>query len=181
MGHDRDGEIRRQLADVFHLQPDRGFQFFARFCRFLQTSITAWGAERDHRLWLSERAHGLNSGREPLALRYRRRTQTAGGDPSSQRRCRDNVPTAPTICRRPQRAVGPFADGGSCSGSCSHLVGLLHTGHAFRIGYGAVIGIPLLPQLSSARCADSSRLPKVACERQVPVCIGRLTAAARVY
>ncbi|SIO56468.1 hypothetical protein SAMN05443247_08288 [Bradyrhizobium erythrophlei] len=37
MGHDRDGEIRRQLADVFHLQPDRGLQFFARFCRFLQT------------------------------------------------------------------------------------------------------------------------------------------------
>jgi hypothetical protein len=170
MGHDRDGEIRRQLADVFHLQPDRGFQFFARFCRFLQTSITAWGAERDHRLWLSARAHGLNSGREPLALRYRRRTQTAGGDPSSQRRCRDNVPTAPTICRRPT-GRRPFADGGIvqrvvfASGAdvalpshlvLGHVIGLPHTGHAFRIGYGAVIGIPLLPQLSSARCADSS-------------------------
>ena len=36
----------------------------------------------------------LNSGREPLAIRYRRRPQTAGGGPTSQRLCRDNVPTA---------------------------------------------------------------------------------------
>jgi hypothetical protein len=36
----------------------------------------------------------LNSEREPLALRYRRRTQTAGDGPTSQRRCRHNVPPA---------------------------------------------------------------------------------------
>jgi hypothetical protein len=61
------------------------------------------------------------------------------------------------LCRRPQRPSVHLRTAGSCSGSCSHLVqtiwssgttfiGLPHTGHAFRIGYGAVIGIPLLPQ-----------------------------------
>jgi hypothetical protein len=36
----------------------------------------------------------LISGREPLAIRYRRRTKTAGGGPMSQRLCPDNVPTS---------------------------------------------------------------------------------------
>jgi hypothetical protein len=36
----------------------------------------------------------LNSGREPFTLHDRRRTQTAGGGPTSQRLCRNNVPTA---------------------------------------------------------------------------------------
>jgi hypothetical protein len=34
------------------------------------------------------------TGPPPLAIRYRRRPQTAGGGPTSQRLCWDNVPTA---------------------------------------------------------------------------------------
>src|SRR5947207_11865655 len=40
----------------------------------------AFGYQRERML--------LNSGREPLAIRYRRRTQTAGDGPTSQRRRR---------------------------------------------------------------------------------------------
>ena len=40
VGRDRDGQVRRPFADVFHLQPDGGFEFFARFRRLLQVSIT---------------------------------------------------------------------------------------------------------------------------------------------
>jgi hypothetical protein len=36
----------------------------------------------------------LNSGHEPLAIRYRRRTQTAGDGQTTQTRRRDNVPPA---------------------------------------------------------------------------------------
>ena len=172
MRHDRDGEIRRQLADVFHLQPDRGFQFFARFCRFLQTCITAWARNGTTAFGyprLSARAHGLNSGRKPLAIRYRRRTQTAGVIPRVKGVAGIMFQRPRLLCRRPQRAVGPFADGGIvqrvvfASGADvalpSHLVlGYdLHrlAAHRARLPdrIGAVIGIPLLPQLSSA---DSS-------------------------
>ena len=38
--HDGNGQARRPFADVFHLQPDGGFEFFARFRRLLQVSIT---------------------------------------------------------------------------------------------------------------------------------------------
>ena len=92
--HDRDREIRRPVADVFHLQPDGGLQFFAGFGRLLQADSFS-RAERDHRLWLSARAHVFEQRAfEPLAIRYRRRTQTAGDGPTSQRRRRGNVPTA---------------------------------------------------------------------------------------
>jgi hypothetical protein len=63
--HNRDGDIRRQLADVFHLQLDRRFEFFARFCRFFQAGsftarngTTAFGYPRERMF--------LNSG--PLSL-----------------------------------------------------------------------------------------------------------------
>jgi hypothetical protein len=45
VGHDRDGEIRRQLADGFHLEPDRGLEFFARFCWLLQSVFGSFGAD----------------------------------------------------------------------------------------------------------------------------------------
>lgn len=47
MRHDRDGEIRRQLADILHFQPDRGLEFFPGFCRLLQASAVFWLAKRD--------------------------------------------------------------------------------------------------------------------------------------
>ncbi len=62
---DRDGDIRGQLADVFHLQLDRRFEFFARFCWLLQgdfsparNGTTAFGYPRERMF--------LNSG--PLSL-----------------------------------------------------------------------------------------------------------------
>ena len=93
MGRDRDGQVRRPFADVFHLQPDGGFEFFARFRRLLQVSIT--GLRRGPGPPPSAIRAGpcLKSGREPLAIRYRHRPLTAGGDPSSQGWCGDNVPT----------------------------------------------------------------------------------------
>jgi hypothetical protein len=79
-------------SDVFHLQPDGGFEFFPRFCRLLQPSIT--GLRRDPGPPSTIRAGPcLKSGREPLAIRYRRRPPTAGDGPSSQRCCGTNVPT----------------------------------------------------------------------------------------
>jgi hypothetical protein len=66
--HDGDGQARRPFANVFHLQPDRGLELFARFCRLLQASLSPRG-----------------TGPPPLAIRasalfcYKRRTQTAGG------------------------------------------------------------------------------------------------------
>jgi hypothetical protein len=42
MGHDRDGQVRRPFADIFHLQPDRGLEFFAGFRWLLQVSIAIW-------------------------------------------------------------------------------------------------------------------------------------------
>lgn len=47
MGHDRDGQISRPFADIFHLQPDGGLEFFPSFCRLFQASATVWPAERD--------------------------------------------------------------------------------------------------------------------------------------
>ena len=93
MGRDRDGQVRRPFADVFHLQPDGGFEFFARFRRLLQVSIT--GLRRGPGPPPSAIRAGpcLKSGREPLAIRYRHRPLTAGGGPSSQGWCGDNVPT----------------------------------------------------------------------------------------
>jgi hypothetical protein len=37
---DGNGQARRPFANVFHLQPDRGLEFFARFCWLLHASIT---------------------------------------------------------------------------------------------------------------------------------------------
>ena len=93
VGRDRDGQVRRPFADVFHLQPDGGFEFFARFRRLFQVSIT--GLRRDPGPPPSAIRAGpcLKSGREPLAIRYRHRPLTAGGGPSSQGWCGDNVPT----------------------------------------------------------------------------------------
>ncbi|EIG62195.1 hypothetical protein Bra1253DRAFT_07083 [Bradyrhizobium sp. WSM1253] len=58
-GDDRDGDIRGQLADVFHLQLDRRVEFFARFCRLFQAGsftarngTTAFGYPRE-RMFLS--------------------------------------------------------------------------------------------------------------------------------
>jgi hypothetical protein len=45
--HDRDGEISPQLADVLHLQPDRGLEFFPGFCRLLQAWAVFWLTERN--------------------------------------------------------------------------------------------------------------------------------------
>jgi hypothetical protein len=42
MGHDRDGKVRRPFANVFHLQPDRGLEFFAGFRWLLQVPIAIW-------------------------------------------------------------------------------------------------------------------------------------------
>src|SRR5258705_3861894 len=42
IGHDRDGQVRRPFANVFHLQPDRGLEFFAGFRWLLQVSIAIW-------------------------------------------------------------------------------------------------------------------------------------------
>jgi hypothetical protein len=70
VGRDGDGQVRRPFADVFHLQPDGGFEFFARFCWLLQPSIT--GLRRDPGPPPSTVRAGpcLKSGREPLAIRY---------------------------------------------------------------------------------------------------------------
>ena len=46
------------------------------------------------------------TGPPPLAIRYRRRPQTAGGGPTSQRLCLDNVPTACYFAGGTQGAVG---------------------------------------------------------------------------
>jgi hypothetical protein len=41
--HDRDGQVRRPVADVFHLQPDGGLQFFAGFRRLFQADLSPRG------------------------------------------------------------------------------------------------------------------------------------------
>ena len=81
VGHSQMSSISSLIADSSSSRVFAGFfkLFFHR-------------AERDHAFRAS--ALFLNSGREPFTLRYRRRTQTAGGGPTSQRLCRDNVPTA---------------------------------------------------------------------------------------
>jgi hypothetical protein len=70
---------RRPFANVFHLQPDRGFELFARFCRLLQAD--SFTARNGTAAFGYPRQHGLNSGRKPLAIRYRLRTQTTGDGP----------------------------------------------------------------------------------------------------
>ena len=57
-GHDRNGEIRRQLADI-SISSLIAASSSSRFCRFLQPD--AFAAERGHRLWLSARAHVYDS------------------------------------------------------------------------------------------------------------------------
>src|ERR1700687_1825403 len=84
-------------SQMSHLPPDRGLKFLARFCRLLQTSITAWGAERDYRLWLS--ATGAVLKRRAIG-------------PLRKVVSRIMFRPTPLLCRRPQRAVSPFADGG---------------------------------------------------------------------
>jgi Virulence factor BrkB len=77
---DGNGQARRPFANVFHLQPDRGLEFFARFCWLLHASIT--GLRRGPGPPPIRAGPCLKSGREPLAIRYRRRPPTAGGGPS---------------------------------------------------------------------------------------------------
>ena len=73
VGRDRDGQVRRPFADVFHLQPDGGFEFFARFRRLLQVSITRFRRSPEPPPSPIRAGPSLKSGREPLAIRYRHR------------------------------------------------------------------------------------------------------------
>jgi hypothetical protein len=47
MGHDRDGQPGGPFADIFHLKPDGGLEFFPGFCRLLQASAAVRLAEPD--------------------------------------------------------------------------------------------------------------------------------------
>ncbi|MET4121022.1 hypothetical protein ABIB85_007453 [Bradyrhizobium sp. JR1.5] len=124
-GDDRDGDIRGQLADVFHLQLDRRVEFFARFCRFFQAGsftarngTTAFGYPRE-RMFLS--SGPLSPWLSATGAVLKRRAVVH----PSQRYCRVIVPSALRLRKRVSWAAstGKVRVAGTMSYAARHPTG----------------------------------------------------------
>jgi hypothetical protein len=96
VGHSQISSISSLIADS---SSSRVFAGFFKLNLSARNGTTAFGYPRERM--------SLNSGREPLAIRYRRRTQTAGDGPWSQRLGRDNVPSACLTAAAPVYCILP--------------------------------------------------------------------------